>query len=644
VSGYISVRWAAVPLVVLTGAAVLFTMERAASYAVGRRIAQAESGAVFSSLSWGVNTVLIHGLYLPERGLYADSTWVLMEGFPFEPRPVEVVLSGVVLALETQRDTGPGQPEASRLRSVSILEGRASADGTSVFLHRSGGTDHLSLSGPWGSAVIRRDGEDFFAVFQRCSAFPLAMVDVPRFAEGRTVSGFCRGVVGDGIRVSGEITGIDERPASALFLYESAGGHTHARLELDFSQVASPALAYLEEVTNGAVTSSVPSGSLIVSLGSMDSVFLETMLSFDSVHVDHRSIAPESFHTSASLFSRGCFLPGSSSLHIDSGVLVMGSAAVNFSLEASWGQRRRMLIHLQNDSLRGEDITVSVPRQLLGRLSGLSLSGILAFDCSLVLDWDYPDSCDISLSIDASGLQVDYSPLSFNGLQHPSGATTSMRDSWGNTSLIGLDTLSNPDFVVFDSLPFFFEPLLCCAEDATFRRHSGFSEYHIRNSIRADMSAGRLVRGGSTISMQLAKNLFLGREKTFSRKLQEVFLTWRMERWLTKNRILEIYANLVELGPGVFGFDSAALYYFGKPVTEVSVREMAFLVSILPGPGIYHRYGVVGVVPSHWNAYIDRLIGICGNRGLIPDSLVAEALAENLVFRGPVSLQRVDNR
>ena len=107
---------------------------------------------------------------------------------------------------------------------------------------------------------------------------------------------------------------------------------------------------------------------------------------------------------------------------------------------------------------------------------------------------------------------------------------------------------------------------------------------------------------------------------------------------MSKNRILEIYANIVELGPGVFGFNSAAMYYFDENAADLSAREVAFLVSILPGPGLYHRYAVQGQLPYHWNSYVNRLLTICGNRGWLDQSVVSEAVADTLIFDGAVSI------
>jgi len=129
------------------------------------------------------------------------------------------------------------------------------------------------------------------------------------------------------------------------------------------------------------------------------------------------------------------------------------------------------------------------------------------------------------------------------------------------------------------------------AEDANFYRHEGIDVKAIKNAIKHDLEKKSFDRGASTITQQVAKNLFLSREKTISRKIKEVFLARRMEEELTKGRILELYLNVVELGPMVYGVGHGARYYFGKPASALNPRECAFLAAMLPGPRIaYNPY------------------------------------------------------
>jgi monofunctional biosynthetic peptidoglycan transglycosylase len=122
------------------------------------------------------------------------------------------------------------------------------------------------------------------------------------------------------------------------------------------------------------------------------------------------------------------------------------------------------------------------------------------------------------------------------------------------------------------------------AEDAKFYQHDGFDWDQIQGSLETDLERGEYTRGGSTITMQLARNLFLWRGKSIVRKALEVYLTWRLEHTLPKKRILELYLNLAEWGPGVYGIGEASRHYYRKPPSALTLGESAMLAAILPSP------------------------------------------------------------
>ena len=122
------------------------------------------------------------------------------------------------------------------------------------------------------------------------------------------------------------------------------------------------------------------------------------------------------------------------------------------------------------------------------------------------------------------------------------------------------------------------------SEDAKFFQHAGFDWDQMQDSFETDLEEGKYKRGGSTITMQLARNLFLWRSKSLPRKALEVYLTWRLEHTLTKKRILELYLNAVEWGPGIYGIGEASRHYFGKPPSALTLGESAMLAAILPNP------------------------------------------------------------
>jgi len=129
------------------------------------------------------------------------------------------------------------------------------------------------------------------------------------------------------------------------------------------------------------------------------------------------------------------------------------------------------------------------------------------------------------------------------------------------------------------------------AEDDKFWKHEGFDYEAIQKAIEKDLKAKKFKSGGSTITQQLARNLFLTPEKSLIRKISEAVITWRMEKVLSKKRILELYLNVAEWGEGIFGAEAASRHYFGKASSELTPREAARLAAILPNPRRYSPMG-----------------------------------------------------
>jgi monofunctional biosynthetic peptidoglycan transglycosylase len=122
------------------------------------------------------------------------------------------------------------------------------------------------------------------------------------------------------------------------------------------------------------------------------------------------------------------------------------------------------------------------------------------------------------------------------------------------------------------------------SEDGNFYNHNGIDFFEMRESFKKNLQKGKYARGFSTITMQLAKNLYLSRQKTVTRKGLEILIAWEMERKLSKERILEIYLNVVEWGRGIYGAEAASRHYFKKSAADLSADEAAFLAAILPSP------------------------------------------------------------
>jgi monofunctional glycosyltransferase len=152
-------------------------------------------------------------------------------------------------------------------------------------------------------------------------------------------------------------------------------------------------------------------------------------------------------------------------------------------------------------------------------------------------------------------------------------------------------------WVAYDRISPHLKRAVIAAEDARFIDHEGFDWEAIQKAMAKNEREGKVVAGASTISQQLAKNLFLSGERSWLRKAEEAAITWMMERTMSKRRILELYLNVAEWGEGVFGAEAAARYHFGISAAALGPEQAAWLAAILPSPRRYEpgritRYSV----------------------------------------------------
>jgi len=129
------------------------------------------------------------------------------------------------------------------------------------------------------------------------------------------------------------------------------------------------------------------------------------------------------------------------------------------------------------------------------------------------------------------------------------------------------------------------------AEDDKFWSHEGFDYQAMQKALEKDIKSGKFKLGGSTISQQLARNLYLTPEKSLLRKAREALITWRIERALSKKRILELYLNVAEWGKGIYGIEAASRHYYGKASLSLTPEESARLAAVLPQPRKYSPIG-----------------------------------------------------
>ncbi|GEM_PF-3547546 len=172
-------------------------------------------------------------------------------------------------------------------------------------------------------------------------------------------------------------------------------------------------------------------------------------------------------------------------------------------------------------------------------------------------------------------------------------------------------------------------------EDGLFFYHKGFSLKQIRGAMVANLRKGRFVRGASTISQQMVKNLFfVEREKTISRKVQEAVVTWEMEHRLTKQQILELYFNIIEFGPRIYGIKAAANHYFNRAPSQLTLLQAIWLGSIIPGPRKFYHQFVRGSSGDTWREYLCWIGRIMHKREKITTEQLNRLGGCNVIFGG----------
>lgn len=275
------------------------------------------------------------------------------------------------------------------------------------------------------------------------------------------------------------------------------------------------------------------------------------------------------------------------------------------------------------------DALASIPAGMREDLDGMLLTGDLAVTAALRFDRHTPADTELDMDLDVDRCRV---------LQEATGADPQRllasfdhRFSNGKRARLGPGA---PRHVLLSTLPAHVAQAFVSAEDGRFFAHEGFDLYQIERSLAVDLREGAFVRGGSTISQQLVKNLFLSQHRTLARKLQEAVLTWRLEAHLDKPQILEHYLNIVELGPGIFGVDAAARYWFGKAAPALGLREAAFLAALTPAPqSLSRRILRAGGIDASIEERVDLVLRAMRRDRALTEAAYQRARREPLVLR-----------
>src|SRR5216684_412049 len=178
----------------------------------------------------------------------------------------------------------------------------------------------------------------------------------------------------------------------------------------------------------------------------------------------------------------------------------------------------------------------------------------------------------------------------------------------GQGRVIGTFALQRRVIASYDDYPEVLRNALVSIEDKDFYRHSGINIWRIVGAAYRDIESGGKVQGASTLTMQLARNLFLSPDRSFHRKVQETMLAIQIERRFTKPQIFTLYANQIFLGHGVYGFEAASEFYFSKPAKKLTLGEAALLAGLPKGPGLYSPINHLDRAQKRRNLVINAML------------------------------------
>lgn len=295
------------------------------------------------------------------------------------------------------------------------------------------------------------------------------------------------------------------------------------------------------------------------------------------------------------------------------------NAAIHPYVKYTLGKNKIYELKLNAEEQDAQAVLDAFPQGLFESLEGLKVQGKIKYNLNFYLDTKIPDSVRFSSTL---------TPVDFKIVQ------------WGKTNLQKINNPfiytpyeygkpmrditigpSNPNFTPLSSISNNFKNAVLTAEDPSFFTHNGFVEESIRKSIAVNFKEKKFKRGGSTISMQLVKNVYLSRQKTLARKAEEILIVWLIEHnhLVSKQRMLEVYFNIMELGQNIYGIGEASRYYFGKQPADLTIGEGIFLASIVPKPkASMYKFVADGSLKPYMFNYFRFMGNIMARRGLTP--------------------------
>lgn len=422
--------------------------------------------------------------------------------------------------------------------------------------------------------------------------------------------------------------------------------HWNARGELNHSngslkaELYSPvsqkiSLPYITRRFGAKVTFDTLSYSLTKEVESDDLIHLSGNAKVNGLDVYHKALSPELIHLDKGQLSYQMNI-SDRALELDSATTVLFNK-IQFHpyLRAEREKEQWHFIASVNTPwFPADNLFGSLPKGLFSNLDGIKTSGELAFHFLFDVDFGQLDSLKLESELKEKDFRIiEYgtTPLSkmsteFTYTAYENGypvRTFPIGPSWDH-------------FTPLDSISSILQMSVLQSEDGAFFYHRGFLPDALREALIYDLQVKRFARGGSTITMQLVKNVFLNRNKNFARKLEEALIVWLIEteRLTSKERMYEVYLNIAEWGPLVYGIQEASAYYFNKRPSQLTTEESIFLASIIPKPKHFRRsFAEGGQLKENMDGYYKLIAGRLAKKGLISE-IEADSIRPDIQVTG----------
>jgi hypothetical protein len=343
-----------------------------------------------------------------------------------------------------------------------------------------------------------------------------------------------------------------------------------------------------------------------------DELHVNGFTSITNFTINNAKIANKEVTVKKALFDYR-FLLGADFISVDSSsTMQLNQIKTHPYLEYNTAEDTIYKLRLTIPTMKANDFINSLPAGLFTHFEGMQAEGNFDYKLNFKFNKNKPQTLVFESHINKQNLKITkYGAANLAKLNNT--FTYSAIENGRSQRPIVVGS-TNPNYTPFDQIAPFLQKCVLTSEDPSFFSHHGFINEAFKQSILKNIRTKKFSRGASTISMQLVKNVFLNREKTLSRKLEEILLVYILEnnRITSKQRMLEVYFNVIEWGPNVYGIGEAASFYFDKKPANLTLKECLFLSSIVPKPkrfmGLFDSEGNLKTNTNKQQTFISNLM------------------------------------